>query len=70
MCSNQNGMCSKFCLPRGENDRVCDCEDGNIVNSEGLCPGGMYIGDINTSYYMYFALLKNNSYCSYINTRS
>lgn len=44
-------MCSKFCLPRGENDRVCDCEDGNIVNSEGLCPGGMYIGDINASYY-------------------
>lgn len=39
LCSNQNGMCSKFCLPRGENDRVCDCEEGNNVNSEGLCPG-------------------------------
>lgn len=50
LCSNQNGMCSKFCLPRGENDRVCDCEEGNNVNSEGLCPGGMYIGDINASY--------------------
>lgn len=43
-------MCSKFCLPRGENDRVCDCEEGNNVNSDGLCPGGMYIGDINASY--------------------
>lgn len=44
-------MCSKFCLLRGENDRVCDCEDGNIVNLEGFCFGGMYIGDINVLYY-------------------
>lgn len=60
-------MCSKFCLLRGENDRVCDCEDGNIVNLEGLCFGGMYIGDINILYNMYFVLLKNNLYCLYIN---
>lgn len=39
LCTNQNGMCSKFCLPSGESDRTCACEDGDSVDSNGLCPG-------------------------------
>ena len=43
LCSNQNGRCSKFCLPRGENSKKCACNDGEQVDSEGLCPGGMSV---------------------------
>ncbi|XP_061171396.1 low-density lipoprotein receptor-related protein 2-like [Saccostrea echinata] len=39
LCSSQNGMCSKFCLPRGENNRICACEDGVQIDSNSLCPG-------------------------------
>ncbi|XP_062566069.1 low-density lipoprotein receptor-related protein 4-like [Saccostrea cucullata] len=39
LCSNQNGMCSKFCLPKGENNKICACEDGVQVGSNDLCPG-------------------------------
>ena len=41
LCSNQNGMCAGLCLPTGDNSYKCACSNGEHVDSEGLCPGGM-----------------------------
>ena len=42
LCKDQNGQCSKLCLPRGTNQRSCNCRDGVNLKDDGrTCVGGM-----------------------------
>ena len=42
LCKDHNGQCSKLCLPRGANQRSCNCRDGVNLKDDGrTCVGGM-----------------------------
>ena len=42
VCKDQNGQCSKLCLPRETNQRSCSCRDGVNLKDDGrTCVGGM-----------------------------
>ena len=40
-CSNRNGMCSTFCLPKSASQISCKCEDDVYLMEDGrTCEGG------------------------------